>query len=160
MNLSARQTAAIIPLGAIVSGSGFFLMPLLRPPHTAPTALIVVITFGLLILGFLISHAGGNRLQAGIIQERWPNIEMDALRGLVASGWFMALHFGLFALLVTFVVCARPYPQFRSFSWSCFMLVQSLTLLRSLLRNESKSTALEPKWSALQPLHSHHWGEH
>ena len=156
MKLSARRTAAMIPLGGLVAASGFLLLPLMRPPRHEPLGGIAAITFGVLLMGFLISRAGDKRLQRGIIREQWSQTEMDALRGLVISPRFAAVQC---VLVLAFAISILTTARSRPYGWAIFMLIQSLNYLRIQLQTTSPAMPYQTTWSGLQPLHSQHWGQ-
>jgi len=151
LHLSAKQTAAIIPIGGLISAAGLFSILFIRRPHSI---VALIATFGFLIAGFLISWRANESLQAGIRQDRWPPAEVEQLRTFAKSRTLTVVH-----LALAFGVFANLSSHLRPWGWSCFVLAQAIFIFRNGFREQSMPSTYQPPWTNITPLNSDHWGQ-
>jgi MFS family permease len=159
LHLSAAQLAAFSLLGGLIGSSAFFLLisPLVGGgQHPSDLWWAFVIAACLMLAGFSIAYLAASNLESGIATERWPENEINDVRARLLSPLTTALALALFA---AYLVLAFFNHRYRIVWFPPFILLQTLTFLRSSVRLRS-TPPHESKWGQLSPIRSEHWGQH
>jgi len=154
-NPKPSQLAWLTIAGGLTQGS-IFLLPGFRHHHalwlSAGAALV------LLAGGATIMLKSVSALKNGVQNQHWPPEEIDPLRSICESPWFVTL------IVVLFVAWGVLFLAFghgiqRSIGWSFYMPAQALAQLSSAFRLKASQDRKPIDWHNVAPLKSEHWGE-
>ena len=156
-DLSVSQMVVLNAVGALLMASYFLLLvhiPLHNIGHGLTFWLHLLLGIAPFALGAAISIYAHRQLEDGIASARWPNAEIDSLRGGFETVLFRGFSIALLITSVIFMFAGDHHDV----GWFFMILGQGLMRLNYAFRIKPGNTPPPEDWQNRPRLQSQHWG--